>query len=334
MPVDQTLAKFSDIAFGTTFFIYCLALLLSLVFYMKQRSIVDDRREAKNPVAKELVTVGSNQSGGVDSAETPTVEVGFTDKEHQVRKLSNMTQSLVWLGIIVHFASIVLRGLSASRFPLSNLYEYVAGITFFTMVIAAVTLQRPQLRTMWPWILTPMLALLFFGGTKLYADSAPVVPALQSLWRPVHVVSVSVGASIGMISGLVSLLYLLRMWQQPGKEHGFFGGLAKPLPAAKTLDAIAYRTAIWTVPILGLGIILGAIWAESAWGRFWGWDPKETFALISWVLYAAYLHARSTAGWRDTKAAWINVLAMATMVFNLFFINMIVSGLHSYAGLN
>ena len=89
-----------------------------------------------------------------------------------------------------------------------------------------------------------------------------------------------------------------------------------------------------TVPVFGLGIVLGAIWAESAWGRFWAWDPKETVSLITWMLYAAYLHARATAGWRDAKAAWINILGLVTMVFNLFFINLVVSGLHSYAGLN
>ena len=137
-----------------------------------------------------------------------------------------------------------------------------------------------------------------------------------------------------MVSGVASLLYLLRMWQPVGKEHGFFGSVAKPLPSAKTLDAIAYRTIIVTVPVFGLGIVLGAIWAESAWGRFWAWDPKETVSLITWMLYAAYLHARATAGWRDAKAAWINILGLATMVFNLFFINLVVSGLHSYAGLN
>lgn len=187
---------------------------------------------------------------------------------------------------------------------------------------------------MWPWTLTPILALLFFGGTKLYADSAPVVPALQSMWFPIHVSTVSIGASIGMISGVASLLYLIRMSQPRGEEKGFLGALAKPMPSAKLLDTVAYRTAIITVPVFGLGIVLGAIWAESAWGRFWGWDPKETVSFITWILYAAYLHARATAGWRDSKSAWINIVALATMVFNLFFINMVVSGLHSYAGLN
>ena len=136
------------------------------------------------------------------------------------------------------------------------------------------------------------------------------------------------------MSGGASILYMLRMYNREGKEKGFLGKLVAPLPDAQKLDAIAYRTAIWSFPLFGLGIVLGAIWAESAWGRYWGWDPKETTALITWIIYALYLHARATSGWRNTKAAWINIFGFATMVFNLFFINQVVSGLHSYAGLN
>ena len=104
------------------------------------------------------------------------------------------------------------------------------------------------------------------------------------------------------------------------------------LPDAQTLDRIAYRTTIFAFPVFGFGVIFGAIWAEEAWGRYWGWDPKETVSFIAWVVYAAYLHARSTAGWRDKKAAWINVAGFVAMVFNLFFINLVTVGLHSYAG--
>ncbi len=341
MPVNQTFATFSDTAYGTAFVIYALALILSLVYYVKQQGIIDARREAVR--VKELVTVGA---GAEDSDEKPSspgsadLADGIVDddkllaREESSRKLANMTQSLMWLGVIIHLASIVLRALSADRFPFGNLYEYILVVTFCAMFASACVLQRPQLRVMWPWVITPMLALLFYGGTELYSDSAPVVPALQSFWFPIHVSTVSIGASIGMVSGIASLLYLLRMWQPKGKEKGFFGAVAKPLPSGKTLDNLAYKTAIWTVPIFGLGVVLGAIWAEAAWGRFWGWDPKETVSFITWILYAGYLHARATAGWRDTKAAWINILALATMVFNLFFINMVVSGLHSYAGLN
>ena len=178
-----------------------------------------------------------------------------------------------------------------------------------------------------------IVGMFVLDATVLYAEAAPLVPALQSFWYPFHVSTVSIGASLGLISGMFSLLYLLRIWQPRGKEKGFFGAVAKPLPTAKKLDSYAYKTAIITLPVFGIGIMLGAIWGEVAWGRFWGWDPKETCAFIAWVIYAAYLHARATAGWRGWRAAWINILGLAVMIFNLFFINIVITGLHSYAGL-
>lgn len=344
MNVNHTLASFSDYAFFSAFIIYFLALILSVVFYIKLQGLVDLEREKQQVEANQLVAVGTDSTlvdSDADSNATvkPTASATKSGelvamREAAAEKYAGMTQSVVWLGIIVHIASVVLRGLAVGRIPFGNLYEYITEISMFTMIVAAFYLQRKDLRVLWPWVLVPILALLFFGGTKLYVDSAPVVPALKSYWRSIHVGSVSIGASIGMVSGVASLVYLLRMWQPVGKEQGFFGALAKPLPSAKVLDAIAYRTVIVTVPLFGLGIVWGAIWAEAAWGRFWNWDPKETMSLITWMLYAAYLHARATAGWRDAKAAWINILALAAMVFNLFFINLVVSGLHSYAGLN
>ena len=331
MPVNQTLSNFSDVAFQSAFVIYTLALVLSLIYYGRMQGVIDARRALARAEKKELVAVGDGGSTVVD--DVPPVEE-VERLEDRANKFGGMTQSLVWLGVIVHSVSVVLRGLATDRFPFGNLYEYVLVTTAFIMIGAAIVIQRKEWRIVWPWLLVPILALLFFGGTKLYADSAPVVPALQSNWLPIHVSVVSSGASIGMLSGIASLLYLLRIWQPQGQERGIFGAIAKPLPSAKKLDGMAYRTAILTLPVFGLGIVLGAIWAEAAWGRFWGWDPKETVSLISWVLYAAYLHARATAGWRNWKAAWINIAALATTIFNLFFINMVVSGLHSYAGLN
>ena len=358
LPVNQTLSNFSDIAFQSAFVIYLVALFVSLFYYGKMQGIIDARRERAGreadsvaAEAEQKVSVaaggsgtladdtdssvgGAGATGGASACKGSLSDEELSKRERSADKLSGMTQALVWVGIILHATAWVLRGIATQRFPLGNLYEYVLAITLFVMVVAAIALQRKSWRSLWPWILTPMLALMFYGGTDLYAESAPVVPALQSNWLPIHVSTVSIGASIGIVSGVASLLYLLRIWQAPGKEKGFFGALAKPLPTAKKLDTLAYRAAIITLPTFGLGVLLGAIWAESAWGRFWGWDPKETVSLITWILYAAYLHARATAGWKNWKAAIINIVALASMIFNLFFINMVVSGLHSYAGLN
>lgn len=313
MPIDHTLAGYSDLSFRSAFAVYVVALIVSLIYYVRSRSLIEARREAAE-----------------EGVETPD----FARKRSGLDKLGGMTQTLVWLGLIIHFASVVLRGMSAHRFPWGNLYEYISLVTVMAVAVASVVLLKRDLRVMWPWVLTLILALMFYGGTKLYAEAAPLVPALKSPWFPYHVSSVSIGASIGMISGMASILYLIRRAQPRGEEHGFLGTIAKPLPSAKTLDNIAYKAAIWALPIFGLGIILGAIWADAAWNRFWNWDPKETVSFITWILYAAYLHARATSGWKNHFAAWINILAFATMVFNLFFINLVTSGLHSYAGLS
>ena len=336
MPVNQTLSNFSDLAFQSAFVVYVVALFLALFYYGRMQGVIDARREraAAKAEHKELVAVGGGAGGSTPTDLPSTPDEELQKRERGADKLAGMTQSLVWLGIVLHAVAWVVRGFAVERFPLSNLYEYMLGITLGVMVAAAIALHRKSWRSLWPWILTPMLALMFYGGTDLYAESAPVVPALQSNWLPIHVSTVAIGASVGIVSGVAALLYLLRLWQAPGKEKGFFGALAKPLPTAKKLDSLAYRAAIITLPTFGLGILLGAIWAESAWGRFWGWDPKETVSLITWVLYAAYLHARATPSWKGWKAAIINIVALATMIFNLFFINMVVSGLHSYAGLN
>lgn len=337
MLVNKTLAQFSDWSYFTAFAFYLLAFVVSIAFYSRRMAAAD----AKNKVAeRELVEVGagsgaSTTTATADSAELTTESsASVAKREAQAAKLGTAAEMLIYVGVAVHFASVLLRGLAVERFPWGNLYEYISVSLLFAMVVGAGVLHRESMRVFWPWMLAPILALMFYGGKNLYAEAAPVVPALQSVWLPIHVSVIAIGSSIALISGVASILYMLRMYNRKGEEKGFLGKLVAPLPDAQKLDAIAYRTAIWAFPLFGLGIVLGAVWAESAWGRYWGWDPKETTALISWIIYALYLHARATSGWRNSKAAWINILGFATMVFNLFFINMVVSGLHSYAGLN
>ena len=183
-------------------------------------------------------------------------------RQDSVDRLGTFGQGVVFLGLLFHAACVVLRGLSAHRFPWGNLYEYVALVSLVAMIVATVVLTKRENRIMWPWVLTPVVALLFYGGMKLYAASAPVVPALQSYWFPIHVSTVSIGAGFGLISGMCSLAYIVRMFQPVGKEHGIVGKIAGPLPSAKRLDRLAYRTAVVAFPIFGLGVIFGAIWAE------------------------------------------------------------------------
>ncbi|MGV0380352.1 c-type cytochrome biogenesis protein CcsB [Corynebacterium lehmanniae] len=325
MLVNTTMAELSDLTFRTAFIVYIVALILAFIYYGRVNSVIEARREA---LAEQKVLVGA---GGPEVVEKQKSD---EDMIANARKWAGMTQALVWVGVALHLVAFVTRGLAANRFPLGNLYEYILFMTAVIMVVAAVVIQRRNWHTVWPWLLFPMVIAMFLNSTVFHIQAAPVVPALQSYWQPVHVSTVSIGASVGLVSGVFALLYLLRMWQPRGKEHGVLGAIARPLPDAKTLDQIAYKTAVVTLPLFGIGIVFGAIWAEVAWGRFWGWDAKETVSMITWILYAAYLHARATAGWKSTAAAWINVFAMAMTIFNMTYVNTVIAGLHSYAGLN
>ena len=325
MLVNTTMAELSDLTFRTAFIVYIVALILAFIYYGRVNSVIEARREA---LAEKKVLVGA---GGPEVVEKQKSDEGMIAN---ARKWAGMTQALVWVGVALHLVAFVTRGLAANRFPLGNLYEYILFMTAVIMVVAAVVVQRKNWHTVWPWLLFPMVIAMFLNSTVFHIQAAPVVPALQSYWQPVHVSTVSIGASIGIISGVFALLYLLRMWQPRGEEHGFFGAIARPLPNAKTLDQIAYKTAVITLPLFGIGIVFGAIWAEVAWGRFWGWDAKETVSMITWILYAAYLHARATAGWKSSAAAWINVFALCMTIFNMTYVNTVIAGLHSYAGLN
>ncbi|BAV43131.1 c-type cytochrome biogenesis protein CcsB [Mycobacterium ulcerans] len=321
--INIDLARYSDWAFTSAVVALVVALLL-LAFelaYVRGRK-VDER---------ELVLAGSVAS----DATTPGIVLDGPRRPLDER-VGRAGLAVVYLGIGLLPACIVLRGLATMRVPWGNMYEFINLTCMSGLIAGAVVLRRPQYRSLWVFLLLPVLILLTVSGRWLYTNAAPVMPALQSYWLPIHVSVVSLGSGVFLVAGISSILFLLRTSRlgapdsQPAEST--LGRLVQRLPDAQTLDRIAYRTTIFAFPVFGFGVIFGAIWAEQAWGRYWGWDPKETVSFVAWVVYAAYLHARSTAGWRDRKAAWINVAGFVAMVFNLFFVNLVTVGLHSYAG--
>ena len=257
-------------------------------------------------------------------------------------KIGNMAYPVVFVGLIAHIASIVTRGLATDRAPWGNMYEFIS-LTCAACVVAGLVILRKQInRPLLAFVLLPVTLLMFIAGRWLYTQAAPVVPALKSYWLAIHVSIISISSGVLLVSGVASILYLVKMRWGASAENvsetggGVVGGLRRlvaHIPTAEALDRLAYKCVVFGFPLFGLGIVFGAIWAESAWGRFWGWDPKETVSFIAWIIYAAYLHARATAGWRNSTAAWINVAGFVALLFNLFIINLVVSGLHSYAGL-
>ena len=325
--IDLGLSRYSDWAFTASVVVLVLALLLLAVELASSRG---RRVEERELVAAGPGGVVADAEGPGVLAQAPIAPLG--------ERVGKAGLGLVYLGIGLLFACIVLRGLATSRAPWGNMYEFINLTSFCGLVAAAVVLRKPQYRALWVFVLVPVLILLTVSGKWLYTHAAPVMPALQSYWLPIHVSVVSLGSGVFLVAGVASILFLLKASKYgepaPGQTAppGILSRIVSRLPDAQTLDRIAYRTTIFGFPVFGFGVIFGAIWAEEAWGRYWGWDPKETVSFIAWVIYAAYLHARSTAGWRDRKAAWINVVGFVAMVFNLFFINLVTVGLHSYAG--
>jgi cytochrome c-type biogenesis protein CcsB len=317
--VDIGLARYSDWAFTSSVVVLVAALLLLAVELAYTRGRKADQREL----------VGA---GVAPDSTTPGVIVDAPARPFD-ESVGKAGLALVYVGIGLLFACIVLRGAATMRAPWGNMYEFINLTCLSGLVAAGIVLRRPQFRTLWVFVLIPVLILLTVSGRWLYTNAAPVMPALQSYWLPIHVSVVSLGSGVFLVAGVASILFLVKMSPLGQADaQGAVARIVQRLPDAQTLDRIAYRTTIFAFPVFGFGVIFGAIWAEEAWGRYWGWDPKETVSFIAWVVYAAYLHARSTAGWRDKKAAWINVAGFVAMVFNLFFINLVTVGLHSYAG--
>jgi cytochrome c-type biogenesis protein CcsB len=256
-------------------------------------------------------------------------------------RIGRASVAITVLGALIHAASVAVRASAVDAVPWSNMYEF-ASVAWLVGVAAflAVLWKAPQIRHLGGFVLLPVVLLMFLAGTVLYSQAQPLVPALQSYWLAIHVSSIAVAEGILMTSAAITAMYLIRARYDRisagvgADQQRRFATLGARLPAAASLDKAAYRTVAFAFPIYTAGVIFGAIWAEAAWGRYWGWDPKETWAFIAWVVYAMYLHARATAGWKGSRAGYINLLGFAAMTFNFFVVNIVISGLHSYAGLS
>ena len=248
----------------------------------------------------------------------------------RTEKIARNATGLMVLADLLLFAGLVARGLSASRFPLANMYEFSITGAFMFVTAYLIALKKHDLR--WLGLVISLAALLTLGTaiTLLYVESAPLVPALKSPWLLIHVLAAIISGGIFLLANSIAGAYLILEKIERGKGRGPW---ASRLPSLDTLDQLTYRLIALVFPIWTFSIIAGAIWAEAAWGRYWGWDPKETWAFITWVAYAAYLHARVTAGWKGKKAAWLCLIAGSTFLFNYVYVNIWGTGKHTYSGL-
>jgi cytochrome c-type biogenesis protein CcsB len=251
------------------------------------------------------------------------------DRTRTVR--SNRVGTVFFLiGSAALLLGVIARGVSAGRAPLGNMYEFsISGALTFALAYLLIG-RKYDLR--WLGLPIALLLLIILGTavTLLYRPSAPLVPALQSIWLVIHVAAAVTSGGIFLLSNAVASTYL---WLDKVERKGERSEFAKRFPSLEVLDQLSYRMVAFVFPLWTFAIIAGAIWAEAAWGRYWGWDPKETWSFITWILYAAYLHARVTAGWKGRKAAWLSLIAGSSYLFNYVYINVWGTGRHTYSGL-
>ncbi|MDQ1730443.1 MAG: hypothetical protein QOK10_602 [Pseudonocardiales bacterium] len=346
MAINTGLAQLSEglwtVATGTY--------MLAVVAYTGEYAFGKSGRIARTSTAviREPAMAGAVATGGSGLPPSPVdgalygaqYGAGTVQRRDSGNRWGRAAIALTVLGLIVHAACVIIRGVAVDRVPWGNMYEFTLVVGLIAVIAWLATLARmPQLRYLGLFVMLPVLIVMFLAGT-LYTKASKLVPALQSYWLAIHVSSIAVAEGILMTSAAITAMYLIRARYDRisagvgADQQRRFATLGARLPAAASLDKAAYRTVAFAFPIYTAGVIFGAIWAEAAWGRYWGWDPKETWAFIAWVVYAMYLHARATAGWKGSRAGYINLLGFAAMTFNFFVVNIVISGLHSYAGLS
>jgi cytochrome c-type biogenesis protein CcsB len=239
------------------------------------------------------------------------------------------------VGWLFELGAILSRGLSVHRLPWGNMYEFTLALTFTAVTAFLVMMTRQPARFLGVFVMAPVVLALGLAVLVLYVAPAPLVPALHSYWLAIHVTAAIIASGVFTVATAATVMFLIAdryaTLTAAGKPVRFWA-LARIMPAPEVLDRTAYRAYAFAFPVWTFAVIAGAIWAEYAWGHYWQWDPKETWAFITWVVYAAYLHARATAGWRGREAAYIAMLGFATIVFNFFIVNIFITGIHSYAG--
>ncbi|MQA84893.1 MAG: c-type cytochrome biogenesis protein CcsB [Streptosporangiales bacterium] len=329
MPGDLGLAGLSDGLMTTAVVVYSLAML----GYAGEFAL--GRGRARTPAAAGTrVLVGAGPPA--EDALPEDAETGRPRPRDVGVLLGRAAVALTVLGWAFHLTQILTRGLAAQRWPWGNMHEFTSALAFSAVTALLVLLYRHRVRYLGLFVLLPVVLGLELASTVLYTAVGPLVPALNSYWIAIHVTAAVIAAGCFTAASAAAVLYLVvdryERQRSLGRTVGM-SGIAGALPGKEVLDRLAYRTLAFGFPIWTFAIIAGAIWAEAAWGRYWGWDPKETWSFITWIVYAGYLHARVTAGWRGRRLAIVALIGFGCFLFNFFGVNIWVVGLHSYAGL-
>jgi cytochrome c-type biogenesis protein CcsB len=358
--VDHSLAGISNAALITAIMVYGLAMLAyAFDFAFTRRQVVASvaapatDKEKVNEAALVSVGAGADLPDGNFGAD-PGDPSQLADLSDQVAGSGGgsagitgqarwptgtwlrLAFTLTCLGLLIHIGAITTRGIAENRVPWGNMYEFISAITCAAVLILTLAAVKFRAYYMGMFVLLPVVIALVVDVVFIYTPAGEVVPALQSYWIAIHVTAMIIAIGMYIFGGVVSVLYLMASRHErrvaAGQESALAGIMAQ-LPSSAKLDQLSYRAILFAFPAWTFAVIAGAIWADHAWGRYWGWDPKETWSFITWLVYAAFLHARATAGWRGKRAAYIQLFGFGCLMFNLVGVNLWITGLHSYAGL-
>jgi cytochrome c-type biogenesis protein CcsB len=244
---------------------------------------------------------------------------------------------LTCVGLAFHLAGVTTRGLAVHRLPWGDMYEFVTSLTCVAVAFFLAAMIRYRAYYMGLFLMAAVVLVLGLAETVIYTPAGELPPALQSYWLAIHVTAMTLATGIFFVAAVTGITYLVVDRHDgrvaAGRPHGA-DGILRRLPGPAELDRLAYRTIVFGFPVWTFGVMAGAIWADYAWGSYWSWDPTETWAFITWVVYACFLHARATAGWRGRRAAIIQLAGFCCLLFNVLVVSLVIPGLHSYAGLN
>jgi cytochrome c-type biogenesis protein CcsB len=244
---------------------------------------------------------------------------------------------LTVLGVLAHIVGVIIRGLAVHRVPWGDMYEFVIAVTCVAVLFFLGLMIRYRPFRLGLFFMAPIVIIIGLAQTVIYTPAGPLVPALNSYWLAIHVTAITLATGTYVVAAVLAVVYLFADRHARRAAAGLpvrNGEVFRLLPSPERLDQFAYRTVVFAFPVWTFGIMAGAIWADEAWGRYWGWDPTETWAFITWVVYACFLHARVTAGWRGRRAAYIQLVGFGCLLFNLLGVSLFITGLHSYAGLS
>src|ERR1700733_8031376 len=349
MSVNLGFAQASSDFLTAALLIYSLAVIAFAGDYAFGRPRRIAAAKAAVPATAQRAPVGAGSAGGASVSEAPPMpatpgvpgapapRVGPFKAIWEAGPWVRAAVALSSLGALAHVVAVTTRGLAVHRAPWGNMYEFITALTCVAAIFFCYILVRYRAWTLGVFVMGAVVVALGLAEALINTPAGPLVPALQSYWLSIHVTAMTLATGIFFVAAVLGIMYLVaeryRKRVAAGKAQPGNGLIAR-IPSAAQLDKLTYRTVIFGFPVWTFGVIAGAIWADQAWGRYWGWDPVETWAFITWVIYAAYLHARATAGWRGARAHYIQLLGFASLMTNMLVVQVFITGMHSYAGVN